>query len=85
MKNCCGCFYYRAYYTKGYFQFNREGQGLCAKHQKLVNKQEDCESWKNNNISKKIRKTICVKALEETMSAFLQIKQILIEEGQEEN
>ena len=83
MKNCYGCFYYKAYYTKGYFQFNREHQGLCAKHQKLVSKHEGCEHWKNNNISKNIRQPICLKALNETMSAFLQIKQLLIEEVQE--
>ena len=80
MKKCWNCWKYKAFYTKGYFKFNRENQGNCTKHEKIVGKHENCEYWGSNAISRKIRKSICLKALDEALSGLLEIKQILIEE-----
>jgi len=84
MKECFNCGNYQAYYTKGYCKFDREDQGNCVKHNKIVGKHEGCEQWRSNAIRRKVRKSVCLKNLDIALSDLSEMKQILSENSDDD-
>lgn len=80
MRECLSCGNYQAYYTKGHCKFEKAEQGNCVKNKKTVQKNESCEQWRNNDFHKKVRKTVCLKALNNIISDLAELRQILGEE-----
>ena len=83
MKECWGCGNYQAYYTKGYYKYDRKDRGNCTKHEKIVGKHESCGQWRTNAVRRRVRKSICLNALGTAISNLSEMKQILSEEREE--
>ena len=47
-KACWNCGNYKAYYTKGFCQFDKLDYGVCRKQQETVDKHNQCEFWRND-------------------------------------
>ncbi len=87
-KKCYHCRWYKAAYTKGFWQFEKQNTGYCTKSGNIVEKHESCTKWEyntdsNRKIGRYIRKETCLKALYETLQTLAQITQFLEEEHEE--
>ncbi len=82
-KHCYGCRYYKPYYTKGYFKFDRCDIGLCSKKKATVERHGFCEKYTCAFYGRIDRKEAALKALTENLSLLSEIKQILEEDDEE--
>ena len=85
MKECRNCGSYNAYYTKGYWRFEKEKHGFCRRHEKTVESNESCEHWRSDALCRKLRKGVCLKALNNLIKDMSQIAQILQENNENTN
>ncbi|MDE7264801.1 MAG: hypothetical protein K2N52_00810 [Clostridia bacterium] len=80
-KKCWSCTHYRAYYTKKLCHFEKENCGYCLTHKQIItDKHHTCDEWCLNAIRRRIRKDVSLKALNETLGNLVEIRQILVEE-----
>ena len=84
-KACWNCWYFKAYYTKGWCHFDKEPNGYCLKQKKITDKHEVCEVWHSNQNCRKLRKKIAIRKLEELADDIAEIRQILFEDKEIEN
>lgn len=85
IRECWNCSSYRAYYTKGFCQFDKQRAGLCCRRTQTVeDKHQSCEFWRSTVKLKNLRKQIAIKKLNEILESMLQIKQIFSEEKEED-
>ena len=81
IKECRNCGAYKAYYTKGFCQFDKQNLGHCGKHNCIIeDKHHTCELWRNDCSIQISRRVSALKKIDEVADSLLQIKQILIEE-----
>ena len=84
-KNVCwNCGNYKAYYTKGFCHFDKKNYGYCSKQQKTVSCHEDCEHYRSNYQSRRFRKTVALRALNDILTHLSEIRQILSEDKQDD-
>ncbi len=85
IKECWNCGWYRAYYTKGFCQFDKQKVGYCRKHDITIDdKHETCDYWGSNYSLRRLRKKVALRKLNLILDSIVQIKQILFEDKQEE-
>lgn len=78
-EKCYGCRYYKPYYTKGYFKFDRVDLGLCGKSKTTVDKHFGCNDFAALYNFRIDRKAAALTALTENINMLAEIKQILEE------
>ncbi len=80
-KECWCCRNYSAYYTKGLCHFERQDCGFCRVHNEIItDKHHTCSKWCFNGMRRQIKKDISLKSLNKTLDNFIEIKQIIIDE-----
>lgn len=79
-KKCYNCRFYKPYYTKGYFKFDKQEIGFCCANQKITEYNETCEKISNKYHVRIDRKQAALKALTENLNLLAEIKQILEED-----
>ncbi|MBQ8657955.1 MAG: hypothetical protein IJ506_02370 [Clostridia bacterium] len=82
-KACWNCGNYKAYYTKGFCNFDKLNYGHCKYLNKQVDKHEKCENWKSSYRYRGMRKTVAMRSLDEIFNQIVEIRQILFEEQEE--
>lgn len=82
-KACWNCGNYKAYYTKGFCQFDKLDYGVCRKQQETVDKYNQCEFWRNDYSMRTWRENVAKKKLNGILDEIIQICQILWEEKDE--
>lgn len=82
-KACWNCGNYKAYYTKGFCQFDKLDYGVCRKQQETVDKHNQCEFWRNDYSMRTWRENVAKKKLNGILDEIIQIRQILWEEKDE--
>lgn len=80
-KECFQCKYFRGYYSKSYCGFNREKFGHCGKHDKICDKHESCECFKQKINDQKIKRGVVINALSNAITEINTIK-IILEESE---
>ena len=80
---CWNCLRYKAFYTKGFCHFNKEENGYCIIHKKILDKNEQCEDWIRNKSRQEKRKVVAMRKLNEILNMIVEIKQILFEAKEE--
>lgn len=83
-RHCYRCRFYKPYYTKGYNQFEKCDIGLCTKQKTTVEKHEFCENYNCMYYGRVNRKQSAMSALAEHINILAEIKQILIEDDEED-
>lgn len=78
-KACWNCLLYKIFYTKGFCHFNREKNGYCTKHEKILDKNNLCNFWIPNNPKISTRKKVAIRKLNEISESLIEIRQILFE------
>lgn len=78
-KECFQCEHFKGYYSKSYCGFYREKFGLCGKYDKICDKHESCESFKQKINDQKIKRGVVINALSNAISDINTIKTILEE------
>lgn len=48
-KKCYSCRFYKPYYTKGYFKFDKQEVGFCCSNKSATNYNETCGKFSNKN------------------------------------
>ncbi len=84
VKECWNCNGYKAYYTKGFNQFNKEDTGICTKKRKVVGKHETCEWFCGNCSIRNLREKVALKSLTDILQRLSELEQIL-REGRQDN
>jgi len=80
-KECLCCNNYSAYYTKTLCHFQRQNCGFCRAHNEIItDKHHTCENWCFNGWRRQIRKNVCLKALKKALDPLVEIRQIIIDE-----
>lgn len=80
-KECWCCRYYRAYYTKNLCSFEKQDCGFCSVLNEIINdKHQTCNKWYFNGMRRKIIKDISLKALNKTLDKLVEIKQMIVDE-----
>ena len=79
-KACWSCYYYSAYYTKGYWTFNKKRFGCCNYKRQDTDNQSVCENWKDNSQKEESRALSAQRALIQICDDLAVLKQILVEE-----
>lgn len=82
-KSCWSCGNYKPLYTKGYCCFTKADHGLCSKTVQPVEKHGTCEDWRMRPPRFRIKKSLIIRSLEETLISIAAIKEILEEEKNE--
>lgn len=82
-KECWSCGKFKAFYTKGYWQFDKTELGLCIQVEKVCEKHNSCAAWCNKEMRRQIRKKVALKGLISTLETLSQINQILIDESKD--
>lgn len=78
--HCYNCRYYKPYYTKGYFKFDKQEIGFCNVNKKTSEHNETCGKFSNKYYARINRKQAALKALTENINMLAEIKQILEED-----
>lgn len=79
-RQCCRCVRYKAFYTKGNSYFDKRDVGFCQIHKKIVGKNESCEHWGYNIVTKQNRKRVLLNKLDEVLTKLNVIEQTLRDE-----
>ncbi len=79
-KKCYSCRFYKPYYTKGYFKFDKQEVGFCCSNKSATNYNETCGKFSNKNHVRIGRKQAALKALVDNLNILAEIKQILEED-----
>ena len=80
-KECWSCNHYRAYYTKRLCHFEKQNYGYCMYHKEVKSdKHFTCEKWCFNGIRRRIRRDVSLKALNKALENLVEIRQILLDE-----
>lgn len=82
-KKCYSCRFYKPYYTKGYFKFDKQEVGFCCSNKSATNYNETCGKFSNKNHVRIGRKQAALKALVDNLNILAEIKQILEEDDLE--
>lgn len=80
---CYSCKYFKAYYTKGYKEFNKTNLGLCTKSEKTVEKCDGCAELAFCHYTRIGRKEAALAAVVENINLLAELKQILTEDRDE--
>ena len=79
-RKCWGCVKYKAFYTKGNSYFDKMDAGYCQYHNKIVAKQDSCEHWGHNYVTKYNRKRVMLDRLDDVLHRLIVIEQTLKDE-----
>lgn len=79
-KKCYSCRFYKPYYTKVYFKFDKQEVGFCCSNKSATNYNETCGKFSNKNHVRIGRKQAALKALVDNLNILAEIKQILEED-----
>ncbi len=79
-KKCWSCGYFRAYWTRGYCCLMKEKNGLCWKHNKVMDKSDSCEDWNYKLTSKEKRIKIAANCIPEIYQKVAVLEQLMTEE-----
>ncbi len=82
-KECWNCAKFKAYFTKGFWHFNREKNGKCIYNNSVVDKHNCCDNWGKNHLQRQIRKEVVLKGLIDTLKTLFEVNQIIIDENNE--
>ncbi len=83
IKECWSCCKYKAYFTKGFWKFDKEKNGKCDLQKIVVDKHSCCKQWCSNEIRRKMRREIALKGLIETLKTLAEVNQIILDENEE--
>lgn len=83
IKECWSCCKYKAYFTKGFWKFDKEDNGKCALKNIVVDKHNCCEHWCSNETRRQMRREIALYGLTETLKTLAAVNQIIIDENEE--
>lgn len=78
-KECCRCGYFKAYYTKAYCCYLREGCGRCAIKKEIVKKHGGCKKWKLKKVDANIKRGVIMQGLADVVTNINVIKDFLEE------
>ncbi|MDE6598088.1 MAG: hypothetical protein K2K60_05575 [Clostridia bacterium] len=78
-KECCRCKFFKAYYSRAYCCYLREGFGRCSKKKDFVKKHESCPDWNYRKVSTNIKRGIVIKNLDTAITNISIIKDFLEE------
>lgn len=79
-KKCYSCRFYKPYYTKGYYKFDKQEVGFCCSNKSATNYNETCGKFSNKNHVRIGRKQAALKALVDNLNILAEIRQILEED-----
>lgn len=81
IKECWCCEKYDTYYSKRLCHFENANCGFCRTHKEIItDKHHACDKWCFNGTRRKLRKEVSLKALNEALDNLVEIKQILVDE-----
>ena len=83
-KSCWNCGNYCPFYTKGYCCFASANFGLCSKTVQPVEKHGICDHWRIRPRRLRVKKSVVIRSLEDTMVSIAAIKEILEQESRDE-
>ncbi len=81
-KACWNCYYYSAYYTKGYYSFQKKRFGCCNYTRQETNCQDACQHWKDNVQKEQTRRSSALRALLQICEDLAVVKQVLADEDE---
>lgn len=71
---------FSAYYTRGRGAVFKENNGYCARHKKLMEKDDSCDRWHYRHVPKEKRTGLAVNAITEIYGKLAVIEQMLQED-----
>lgn len=74
-KKCYSCRFYKPYYTKGYFKFDKQEVGFCCSNKSATNYNETYGKFSNKNHVRIGRKQAALKALVDNLELFTAIRE----------